>query len=214
MKSIELKHEQRTPEWFAARCGCVTASSVSNVLAKIKTGEAADRRNYRARLVVERLTGNPVETFSNAAMQRGTELEPMARLAYEDKTGNLVIESGFWKDGWLGASPDGLINDDGLLEIKCPSLATHLEYLKSGFPSTYQPQVQMQLWVTGRKWCDFVSYAPEYPEHLQLFIVRVNRDEEYIKNLESEVTKFLEEVEAELEALSKIGNFNELKKAA
>lgn len=214
MKSIELKHEQRTPEWFSARCGCVTASSVSNVLANIKTGEAADRRNYRARLVVERLTGNPVETFSNAAMQRGTELEPMARLAYEDKTGNLVIESGFWKGGWLGASPDGLINDDGLLEIKCPSLATHLEYLKSGFPSTYQPQVQMQLWVTGRKWCDFVSYAPEYPEHLQLFIVRVNRDEEYIKNLESEVTKFLEEVEAELEALSKIGNFNELKKAA
>ncbi len=204
MNAIETMHDQRSPEWFADRCGCVTASSVANVLAKIKTGEAADRRNYRARLVVERLTGNPVETFSNGAMQRGVELEPMARLAYEVKTGNWVIESGFWKDGWLGASPDGLIDDDGLLEIKCPSLATHLDYLKSGFPSGYQPQVQMQMWVTNRQWCDFVSYAPEYPEHLKLFIVRVKRDDEYIKTMESELTKFLAEVEMELETLGKI----------
>jgi putative phage-type endonuclease len=207
MKAEELKHDQRSPEWFAARCGSVTASSVSKVLATIKTGEAAERRNYRAKLVVERLTGKPAEApFTNAAMERGTELEPFARMAYESKTGNLVIESGFWSLlGEIGASPDGLIGDDGLLEIKCPSLATHLQYLKAGvMPSEYIPQVQMQLWVTDRQWCDFVSYAPEFPENLQLFILRVQRDEDYINKLKTEVAKFLIEVSEEVQSLSRI----------
>jgi putative phage-type endonuclease len=203
MSAVETKFPQRSPEWFAARCGVVTASNASKVLAKIKTGEAAERRNYRAQLVVERLTRIPTNNaFTSAAMERGTMLEPMARAAYESKTGTLVVESGFWIDGQIGASPDGLIGDDGIMEIKCPLLSTHISYLLKGVvPPEYVAQVQMQLWVTGRKWCEFVSYGPEFPENLRSLVVRVFRDEKYITNLSEEVALFLNEVQAEILAL-------------
>jgi len=202
---IECLHPQRSPEWFAARGGKVTGSCVADVLSKGKVGEAVGRVNYRAQIVVERITGAPAGgDYTNAAMQRGTDLEPVARAAYEVATGALVIESGFWHNEHMGASPDGLIDDDGLLEIKCPSLATHFGYLKAGtVPSKYVPQIQMQMYVTGRAWCDFVSFCPEYPEHLRLLVVRCKRDEEYITNMVAAITKFLGEVDEDVLFLEK-----------
>ena len=202
---IECLHPQRSPKWFAARGGKVTGSCVSDVLTKVKTGESTSRANYRAQLVVERITGLPAGgDYTNAAIQRGTDLEPVARVAYEVKTGSLALETGFWHDDNMGASPDGLIDDDGLLEIKCPSLATHFGYLKAGtVPSKYVPQIQMQMFVTGREWCDFVSFCPEYPEHLRLMIVRCKRDDEYISNMVIEINKFLSEVQTDVLFLEK-----------
>lgn len=193
--------QQGSPEWFAARCGKATASRFSDVLAKLKSGgESASRKNYRARLVVERLTGKPLETFSNAAMQQGVEREPLARMAYEAETGNLVEEVGFFQHPAMdaGASPDGLVNADGMLEIKCPQLATHLEYLNlPAEPAEYTAQIQGQLWICGRDWTDFVSFNPDFPEHLQLIVRRIHRDDAYIAKLAAEVALFLDEVETE-----------------
>ena len=136
---------QQTPEWFAQRAGKVTASRVADVMAKVKSGEAAGRANYRAQLVAERLTGTAAESYSNAAMQWGTDTEPYARMAYEAATGNLVLETGFVlhpEIGFSGASPDGLIGNDGLVEIKCPNTATHIDYLlASTVPEKYKPQM-------------------------------------------------------------------------
>lgn len=199
--------QQQTPEWFAARCGKATASRFKDILAKIKSGEAADRRNYRAELVCERLTGKADAGFTNAAMAWGTEQEPFARIAYMAKTGNIVEEIGFVAHPTLaaGASPDGLIGEDGGLEIKCPNKATHLATLRSqSVPPEHMPQVQGAMWITGRKWWDFVSYHPEFPEGLQLFVKRVERDNDYIASLETEVSTFLAEVEADVVALSKL----------
>lgn len=198
MNATEVICEQRTPEWFAARVGCVTGSAVANVLAKIKTGEAATRRNYRMKLATERITGRPVESgYTNSAMQWGVEQEPFARSAYEASKGLMVREAGFIRvtDEYIGFSPDGLIDDDGLLEIKCPQSITHLEYLEADTcPAEYVPQIQFGLWVTKRNYCDFVSYDPRFPEHLQLVVHRVPRDESYIANLADEVRKFNDEV--------------------
>jgi putative phage-type endonuclease len=199
--------EQRTDEWYAARLGLATASNFGKVLAKIKTGEAADRRNYRAQLVIERLTGNRQEGYSNAAMQWGTEQEPFARIAYMADRGVDVQEVGFIQHETLmaGCSPDGLIGADGLIEIKCPVSATHIETLKTQhMPLEHMPQVQGQMWIAGREWCDFVSYDPRMPEKLQMFVQRIPRDEQYIKALSFEIERFLEEVAAEVTALQKI----------
>lgn len=199
--------EQRTDEWYAARLGRATASNFGKVLAKIKTGEAADRRNYRAQLVIERLTGNRQEGYSNAAMQWGTEQEPFARIAYMADRGVDVQEVGFIQHSTLmaGCSPDGLIATDGLIEIKCPVSATHIETLKTQhMPLEHMPQVQGQMWIAGREWCDFVSYDPRMPEKLQMFVQRIPRDDQYIKALAFEVERFLEEVAAEVTALQKI----------
>jgi putative phage-type endonuclease len=199
--------DQRTNEWFQARLGKATASNFRKVLAKVKSGEAADRRNYRAQLVIERLTGQPQESYSNAAMQWGTEQEPFARIAYMAQTGNEVQEVGFIEHHELmaGASPDGYVGDHGLIEIKCPVSATHIETLKGETcPSDNYAQVQGQLWITGRDWCDFVSYDPRMPERLQLFVHRVGRDADYIDALAKEVKAFLDEVAAEVETLNKI----------
>jgi putative phage-type endonuclease len=188
--------EQRTQEWFDARLGKVTASKVSAVLAK---KDSATRANYLTELVVERLTGEQEPFFTNESMQWGTDTEPQARMAYEAHTNNLVDEEGFIDHPSIsnfGCSPDGLIGSDGLIEIKCPNSKTHIDTLLSGkAPNKYIPQMQTQMAVTGRKWCDFVSFDPRLPEDLQLFVVRVERDDEYIANLEEEVSAFLKEVD-------------------
>ena len=199
--------EQRTDEWFAARIGKVTASRVADVIAKTKSGYGASRANYLADLVVERLTGQKTQGFSNAAMEWGTEQEPHARAAYSAKTGILVEEVGFIDHPTVamsGASPDGFA-EEGLIEVKCPNTATHLEYVLAELPPLkYFTQMQWQMACTGRPWCDFVSFDPRLPERLQLLIVRVPRDDVYIAMLEAEVKKFLAELDDNLNKLEKV----------
>jgi putative phage-type endonuclease len=190
---------QGSEAWLSARAGHVTASRFKDVLAKIKTGESASRRNYRLQLVTERLTGRPCDSYTNAAMEWGTATEPHARAAYETSRGLMVDETGFILHpaiAWVGCSPDGLIGADGGCEIKCPHQSTvHVETLECGMPTEHRAQVQGTLWVTGRKWWDFISFDPRLPDHLQLYIARIERDDAYIATLEDEVRKFLAEVE-------------------
>lgn len=198
--------QQGTDAWHLARLGRVTASRIADVLATIKSGEAAARANYRAELVAERLTGKRQESYSNAAMQWGTETEPLARVWYESEVGVVVQETGFVEHPTIamsGASPDGLVADSGLVEIKCPNTQTHIEtMLAKRVPPRYTPQIHWQMACTGREWCDFVSFDPRLPEQTQIFIKRVERDEKYIKDtLEPEVIRFLEEVEKTVEQL-------------
>ena len=200
--------EQGTDEWFAIRCGKVTASRVADVIATTKSGYSASRANYEAQLICEILTGKPAESYSNAAMQWGTETEPLARAQYELKTGNMVNQIGFVVHPMIeqaGASPDGLIGEDGCIEIKCPNTSTHLDTLLSQkVPSKYITQMTWQMVCTGRKWCDFVSYDPRLPENLQLYIERIELDEDYAKKLQNEVVMFLVEVNEKVEKLRKI----------
>lgn len=192
---------QRTDEWFQDRLGKATASHFSDVMASIKSGEAAGRKNYRAELVVERLTSKSTDSFTSKEMQWGTDTEPLAKLRYTLSTGNTVEECGFISHEKIlaGASPDGLLGSDGLIEVKCPNTATHIETLHTGaVPRQYVAQVQGQLWITGRQWADFVSFDPRLPEEAALIIVRVNRDEDYIKSLEVGVIEFLKTVEEEV----------------
>jgi putative phage-type endonuclease len=198
--------EQRSEEWFQARLGKVTASRVADVLAKIKSGESASRRNYKIQLVSERLTGEKQETYINQAMQDGIDREFYAREKYVQQFGE-VEEVGFVKHPTLeaGASPDGMVGDDGLLEIKCPMGTTHTETLMTQeVPSKYIPQIQFQLRCTGRKWCDFVSYNPMFPEHLQVFVKRVEADEVYQMELDKEIEAFLLEVQTIIDRLKEI----------
>lgn len=199
---------QGTQEWLQLRAGKVTASRIADVAAKIKTGESASRRNYKAQIVVERLTGLPCESgYISKEMQWGTENEPFARAAYEIRSGAMVDQVGFVDHPTIdrsGASPDGLVGDDGMVEIKCPNTATHIEYiLGKEAPAEYQQQMLWQMDCTGRQWVDFVSYDPRLPEHLQLFVVRFVRDNERIKQLESEVVKFNAEVDEIIAKLPK-----------
>ena len=199
--------EQRSAEWFAARLGKVTASRVADIVAKTKSGYSTSRANYMAELVCERLTGMQGESFSSAAMVWGTNTEPMARSAYESRMAELVEETGFVLHPTIsmaGASPDGLIGDDGLVEIKCPNTATHIDTLLSdGAPSKYVTQMQWQMACTGRKWCDFVSFDPRMPEEMQMFVLRVERNDDFITELEREVEKFLVELEYKITQLTK-----------
>ena len=205
-----IEVEQRTDEWFAARIGKVTASRVADIIAKTKTGYSATRDNYMAQLVCERLTGQKGESFTNAAMQHGTDTEPLARLSYEVAQNVLVDEVGFVPHPSIemaGASPDGLVNDDGLLEIKCPNTATHIETLLSQtVPGKYNTQMQFQMACTGRKWCDFVSFDNRLPHELQLFVKRVPRDDEFIKQMEAEIVQFLAELDDKINKLMKVKN--------
>ena len=200
--------EQRTEEWFAARLGKVTASRVADLVGKTKTGYSATRDNYMAQLVVERLTQTKAEAYTNAAMQWGTDQEPFARAAYEAAQGVMVEEVGFVLHPsieWAGASPDGLVGDDGLVEIKCPNTATMIETLLSQkVPGKYFIQMQFQLACTGRKWCDYVAFDPRMPAKAQMFVRRVDRDDEYIAHLEEEIAKFLVEVESQVKKLNAI----------
>jgi putative phage-type endonuclease len=191
--------EQRTPEWHAARLGRVTASRVADVVARTKTGYGSGRANYMAELICERLTGTQGAFYSNAAIQWGVEKEPDARAAYEEAVGMFVVEVGFIPHNTIsmaGASPDGLVGDGGLVEIKCPNTATHIDTLLSGFvPNKYINQMQWQMACTGRQWCDFVSFDPRMPEGMQIWIKRVDRDNVLIAELEKEVISFLSELE-------------------
>ena len=196
---------QGTPEWLAARAGKVTASMISAVLMKPET---AGFRDYQAQLVAEILTGKPQGSdYTNAAMQFGTETEPLARSAYEAETGFSVDEVGLCIHPTIeraGASPDGLVGNSGLVEIKCPKVGTHLAYLIAGVvPAGYKNQMMWQMACTGLDWCDFVSFRPDLPEHLQLFIVRFKRDSEKILELETAVISFLSTVDAMLAKLKK-----------
>lgn len=200
--------EQQSQEWFNERLGKVTASRVNDVVAKTKSGYSASRKNYAAQLVVERMTGTKVESFTNAAMQWGTDNEPAARAEYEMNSCGMVDEVAFIPHPTIamtGASPDGLVGDGGMLEIKCPNTATHIEYLLGKVvPSGYKPQMAWQMACSGRKWVDFVSYDPRMPEKHRFFLVRYERDDKYIAELEEEVVSFLAEVTkcvADLEAL-------------
>jgi putative phage-type endonuclease len=195
---------QGSPAWFAMRHGNASASRIADIIAKTKNGYSASRENYLTELVLERF-GIQQESFTSAAMEWGTATEPLARMAYEAATGEFVKEVGYILHGKIersGASPDGLVGDEGLLEIKCPISKTHFEYLLAGeVPSKYKPQMAWQIACTGRKWCDFVSFDPRVPERLQYFQVRYHRDNEYIEMLETEVKQFLIEVAAKFKQL-------------
>lgn len=197
--------EQGSPEWLRARCGLVTASRVADVVAKTKSGWGASRANYMAELIAERLTGEPATRFTNAAMQWGTDTEPQARAAYEFFYDATVVEVGLVKHPTIaesGASPDGLVGDDGLLEVKCPQTATHIETLLGGtVPGKYMTQMQWQIACTGRQWCDFVSFDPRMPGDLSFFVRRVQRDGARIAELEKDVIDFLSELEAKIAQL-------------
>lgn len=192
--------EQGSADWFAMRLGKVTASRVADVIAKTKSGYSASRANYAAQLIAERLTGDVAESFSNAAMQWGTEQEPDARLAYEFRHDVEVQQVVFVDHPTIpmsGASPDGLIGDDGLVEIKCPNTATHLDTLRTEtIPCKYETQMLWQMACTGRQWCDFASYDPRLPENMRLFVKRLTRDDARIAEMEAEVTAFLTEIDA------------------
>ena len=197
---------QGSPEWFAIRAGKVTASRISDVVAKTKSGPSASRATYMAELIAERLTGQPAERFSNAAMAWGTEKEPEARSAYEFFRNDAVKEIGFVLHPNIdqsGASPDGLVGDVGLVEIKCPTTATHLDTLLGRMiPAKYINQMQWQMACTGRSFCDFASYDPRLPEHMRLFVKRMPRDDERIAALEADVSAFLREIAGKIEELN------------
>ncbi len=204
--AIIVDCEQRTPEWFQARAGILTATGAAKMLAKPlrSGGEPAERRDLRVNLAIERLTGQPVEEngFVSAEMKRGIELEPAALAAYEAATGILVQSVGFLRHPTLpiGCSPDGVIGDlEGGLELKCPKSATHLGYLRKPdkCPTEYIPQITHTLFVSGAPWWDFASYDPRLPEELAFFLVRVRREDVDLAGYEKALMGFLEEVEAE-----------------
>ena len=202
---------QQTAEWFSARCGKITASNVPLLLERLKTGakkgeRSQKSRDYIADVVCERLTNDASEHYVSYYMERGSEYESFARAAYEVATGTLVEPAGFFIHPTIpmtGASPDGLVGDAGLLEIKCPQSSVHLAYLLGGeIPENYEPQIMWQLACSGRAWCDFVSYHPRMPKHLQLFIRRTERNEERIKVLAGEVLAALAEIDATVAELA------------
>jgi putative phage-type endonuclease len=199
---------QGSQEWFALRLGKVTASRVADIVAKTKSGWGASRANYAAELIAERLTGMPAASYTNAAMQWGTETEPLARSAYEFYGDCAVQQVAFIQHPVItmaGASPDGLVSVDGMVEIKCPNTSTHIDtLLGQEVPGKYLTQMQFQLACSGRRWVDFVSFDPRMPEAMRLFVKRVPRDDAVIANLEKEVIAFLSEVESRVLGLRQL----------
>lgn len=197
--------EQGSAEWLQQRCGKVTASRIADLMAKTKSGWSSSRANYAAQLVAERLTGTVADSFTNAAMQWGTQTEPEARRAYEFFVDRDVQQVGFIPHGTIvmaGASPDGLVGDDGMLELKCPLTATHIETLLTGaIPDKYRKQMMFQMACTGRQWCDFASYDPRMCESMRLFVHRVERSDEEIREIEDAVRAFLAEIVETVSAL-------------
>jgi putative phage-type endonuclease len=193
--------EQRSPEWFAVRIGKLTASKMKDAIAfKKDKSETADRAKYRMQIVCERLTGKPTPSFSNRAMEWGVEQEQAARMAYEIKTGEFVTEVGFVDHPCivgLGASPDGLVGDEGLVEIKCPESINHLTWMTEGkVPDDHKAQMATQIACTGRKWCDFVSFDPRFPPGLDLFVVRYQPTDDEVADMIEKAVQFLIEVDA------------------
>jgi hypothetical protein len=209
-------HVQGTTEWHADRCGKITASRITDVLTKPIKGkqESTTRRNYRAELVCERLTGKVPESFQTWEMKRGTELEPFARTEYELRRSVEIQNVGFIvhpRFPFAGGSPDGLIGLDGMVQFKCPKTAIHLDWLMAGIvPMEHRAQMHWEMAVTGRKWNDFVSFDPNLPEHLQLFVKRFDRDEVAIAEIEQEVLKFNAEIEAIIGSLPNADAFSEV----
>lgn len=197
--------EQRSSEWFEARLGKVTASKIADVCAKTKSGWGASRGNYAAQLICERLTGEPTEGFTNAAMQWGTDTEPQARAAYEFLTDNPVTEVALVDHPAIpmsSASPDGLVGADGMVEIKCPNSATHINtLLKETVERKYMLQMQWQMACADRQWCDFVSFDPRLPTELQMWVKRVERNDDMIAETEEIVREFLAEIDATVASL-------------
>jgi hypothetical protein len=196
-----LNVQQHSPEWMQARVGHVTASRVGDVVKRLKSGKySKERENYKFEKLEELLTGLTSEHYVSVPMQFGIDNEPLARTCYELKREVEVQTVGYFLHPTIkrsGASPDGLVGDDGLIEIKVPNTATHLEYLLAGvIPEEYAPQMMWQMACTGREWCDFVSYDPRLPEDFGLFIIRYQRDAELIAAMEQEVGIFLSELEA------------------
>ncbi len=202
---VTTMSDQGTEEWHAERLGKVTASRIADVVMKPTT---AGYQNYRAQLVCERLTGNQTETFVSAAMQHGTDTEPQARAMYELETGSDVVQVGFIDHpsiAMTGASPDGLVGSDGLVEIKCPQPATHIKTLTgANIDRRYMLQMHWQMICTERAWCDFVSFCPALPAEMQIFIKRVERDAELSEDITDAVVKFLADVDATVSALGKM----------
>ncbi len=197
---------QGSEEWLAARCGSLGASSISDMVAKTRTGWGSSRFNLAARLVCERLTGTPQESYTNAAMQWGHDTEPQARAMYEFMRDVAVQQVGLVLHPSINkshASPDGIVGDDGLIEIKCPNTATHIETLLSeDVEGKYVKQMQWQMACCGRAWCDFVSFDPRLPAEMQMFVQRVARDDEFIAELEREARLFLAEIDKTISTLS------------
>jgi putative phage-type endonuclease len=196
---------QGSDAWRQSRCGWLGASCIADAVARTKTGWGASRSNLMARLIVERITNTTVETYKSAEMQWGIDTEPEARSAYEFYTDTDVEQVGFIRHPeitWTGASPDGYVGKDGLLEIKCPNSATHIDtILDSIIPDKYVKQMQWQMRCTDRAWADFASYDPRMPANMRLYVQRVQRDEHMIKSLEADVRVFLAELETKLSAL-------------
>jgi len=192
--------EQRSDAWFAQRAGCLTASRVGDMMAKTKSGYSASRANYAAQLIAERLTGTAAASFSNAAMQHGIDTEAEARNAYEFLHDVTVVEAPFVPHptiAWSGASPDGFVGVEGLVEIKCPNTATHINTLRGGsIDQKYIYQMQWQMACTDMNWCDFASYDPRLPIEMQLHVRRVDRDDDLIAEIEAEAVAFLDEIAA------------------
>lgn len=197
---------QGTDEWLQERCGKVTASRIADLMATTRSGFAASRENYKAQLIAERLTGCVQDSFKSAAMIHGAETEPEARRAYEFFIDRDVQQVGFIPHPTIamaGASPDGFVGDDGLLELKCPNTATHLDTLISGrIPDKYHKQMQFQMACTGRQWCDFASYDNRMPERMRLWVKRVKRDESDVGEIETAVLAFIAEIDETLSRLA------------
>jgi putative phage-type endonuclease len=199
---------QGSAEWLQARCGLVTASRVADVIAKTKSGYSASRSTYMGELIAERLTGVPAQGFTNAAMAWGTATEPQARDAYRAQSFDTLTEIGFVLHPTItmsGASPDGLVGADGLIEIKAPQTSTHIEtLLGQKIPEKYVTQMLWQLACTDREWCDFVSFDPRLPPEMRMFVKRLERDNARITQLEAEVIEFIAELEEKLGKLTSL----------
>ena len=216
MSFTVVEAPQRSAEWFAARVGRLTASRANDMLAiNAKREPLAGRKNLKAQLVLERLTGKPQESgFVSNAMLQGIEREADALALYEGLTGRLLTATGFLRHDTLmvGCSLDGHVgNFEGLVEAKCPQPATHLEYLQSGVvPMAYRRQIVHCLWMTGAQWCDWLSFNPDFPDALQVKLVRVERNDAEIKDYAAKVDAFLAEVETEVAALRTQFNLSEV----
>jgi hypothetical protein len=200
---------QGSTEWKQARCGSLGASSLHEAICRTKSGWGAGRANLMARLIAERLTGVPLESYVSAAMAHGTMTEPEARIAYEFHRDVNVEEVAFVPHpAIIGShcSPDGLIGEEGLVEFKCPNIATHIEtLLGASIPEKYIVQVQWQMACTGRQWADWCSYDPRMPEEMRLFVRRIPRDDIHIKELEAYAREFLAELDDKLMKLRMYG---------